>query len=286
MEISPLVKKLVALAIEEDLAFGDITSSLAVPEASVSVAHVVAREQLVVCGLAIAQCVVATAGWGLHVELTAREGDTVQGGTPLLTLRGATREILSAERTVLNFLQRLCGVATATCALVLKNPGIVLLDTRKTMPGWRLLDKYAVRIGGARNHRISLGDMILIKNNHIDAHPGGLRAVLANVVADKPLYMPWEVEVRSLAELAVALEFSPTIVMLDNFSDVLIAEALKSISAQQRRPLVEVSGGVTPERLAALASLGVDAVSMGALTTRAPNVDISLRIVSQSSGAA
>jgi nicotinate-nucleotide pyrophosphorylase (carboxylating) len=187
---------------------------------------------------------------------------------------------------VLNFLQRLSGVATAARALVLKNPGIVLLDTRKTMPGWRLLDKYAVRIGGARNHRFSLGDMILIKNNHIDAHPEGMRAVLAHIVANKPLYMPWEVEVRTLQELGVALEFSPTIVMLDNFSDELIAEALTRISAQPRRPLVEVSGGVTPERLVSLASLGVDAVSMGALTTRAPNVDISLRIVSQVAGAA
>ena len=125
---------------------------------------------------------------------------------------------------------------------------------------------------------MSLGDMILVKNNHIDAHPGGIRAVLESVCANKPVSMSWEVEVRNLGELAVALEFAPDMIMLDNFSDNQIRDAMVTVRASQRRPLIEVSGGVRSERLGALQALGVDAVSAGALTTQAPNVDISMRI--------
>jgi nicotinate-nucleotide pyrophosphorylase (carboxylating) len=141
-----------------------------------------------------------------------------------------------------------------------------------------MLDKYATHVGGARNHRACLGDMVLVKNNHIDAHPGGIRGALEGIVSKKPLYMPWEVEVRSMEELAVALEYQPTVVMLDNFSDEDVGSALAVIRKSDRRPLIEVSGGISKERLSRLAALGVDAVSVGRLTTGAPNVDISLRI--------
>jgi nicotinate-nucleotide pyrophosphorylase (carboxylating) len=278
MEITPLVRKLVAIAIEEDLLFGDITASLSVPADRASSAKVIARQSLVVCGLDIAQAVIEVGGWAVSVHKKCVEGAVVNEGEVLLELSGPTRGLLAAERTILNFLQRLCGVATHTHQICASSKGVTLLDTRKTMPGWRFLDKYAVRVGGARNHRFSLGDMILVKNNHIDAHPDGMRGALASVVRGKPLYMPWEVEVRSLDELLIALEFSPTIVMLDNFSDDHISEAMKVVVARSSRPLVEVSGGVTKERLALLSTLGVDAVSMGALTTQAPNVDISMRI--------
>jgi nicotinate-nucleotide pyrophosphorylase (carboxylating) len=125
---------------------------------------------------------------------------------------------------------------------------------------------------------MNLGDMLLVKNNHIDAHPGGIRGALAAVVVGKPFYMPWEVEVRSLDELAIALEYKPTIVMLDNFSDDLVHGAVKLINESSHKPLIEVSGGMTLERIQRLQGSGIDAISMGSLTTAAPNVDISMRI--------
>ncbi len=278
MEITPAVRKLVALALEEDLAFGDITANLAVPEDRVSRAHVVARQRLVACGLPTVRAVIEAGGWSIRIDIRHREGEIVESETPLLELEGSTRALLAAERTILNFLQRLCGVATFAHEVCAAAPGLTILDTRKTMPGWRYLDKYAVRTGGGKNHRFSLGDMILVKNNHIDGHPRGIRGALGDVVAGKPPYMRWEVEVRNLEELRIAQEFTPDIIMLDNFSDDLIRQAVEIVKGRTPRPLLEVSGGVTKERLATLAMLGVDAVSIGALTTRAPNVDISMRI--------
>jgi nicotinate-nucleotide pyrophosphorylase (carboxylating) len=222
--------------------------------------------------------VIEGGGWCIKVDVHCSEGAVVQDETSLVELEGPTRAVLAAERTILNFLQRLCGVATFTHDVCAAQPGLTILDTRKTMPGWRYLDKYAVRTGGGQNHRFSLGDMILVKNNHIDGHSHGIRGALGDVAATKPPYMPWEVEVRNLEELRIALEFSPHSIMLDNFSDELIREAVRIAEKATPRPLLEVSGGVTKERLSTLATLGVDAVSIGALTTRAPNVDISMRI--------
>lgn len=278
---SPLVRRLVELALNEDLSSGDVTAELGISAQHRSCAHIIAREHLVVCGVDIVPMVRAIGAWEFSIEYVRSDGDIVKAQEPIVRLQGSTRELLSAERTLLNFLQRLCGVATYTRSFVdACGPGVAVLDTRKTMPGWRVLDKYAVRIGGGRNHRFSLGDMILVKNNHIDAHPGGLRGVLADIVAHKPLYMPCEVEVRNLAELKIALEFHPDIVMLDNFSDANVQEAMQYLSTLPKRPRVEVSGGITRERAHHLGTLGVDAVSVGGLTTRAPNVDISMRIES------
>ena len=276
---SPLVRKLVDLAIEEDLAHGDITASLTVPESHTSKAKVIAREKLVVCGLDIVAEIVKSGGWSLSVQKKASEGAWAADGDILVELAGSTRELLSAERTILNFLQRLSGVATYTREFCENQKGLKILDTRKTMPGWRLLDKYAVKTGGASNHRFSLGDMVLVKNNHIDAHPQGIKGALADVVAKKPLYMPWEVEVRNLDELKVALSFNPTIVMLDNFNDDALKDAVALVKSAAHQPMIEVSGGVSKERLAKIQAAGVDAASVGALTTRAPNVDISMRIM-------
>ena len=276
---SPLVRKLVDVAIEEDLSLGDITATLTVPENHTSKAKVIARERLVVCGLDIVSEIVKAGGWSLAVSKKAVDGDWASDGDCLVELSGSTRELLSAERTILNFLQRLSGVATYTREFCEGQKGLKILDTRKTMPGWRLLDKYAVRMGGASNHRFSLGDMVLVKNNHIDAHPQGIKGALADVVAKKPLAMPWEVEVRNLEELNVALSFNPTIVMLDNFNDDALKDAVALVRAATHQPMIEVSGGVSKERLAKIQEAGVDAASVGALTTRAPNVDISMRIL-------
>jgi len=275
---SPLVRKLIDLALEEDLALGDITASLTVPDHHTSKAKVIAREKLVVCGVDIVSEIVRAGGWSLTVHTRVADGTVVEDGDILVELAGRTRDLLSAERTILNFLQRLCGVATYTRNFCEACKGLKILDTRKTMPGWRLLDKYATKIGGASNHRFSLGDMVLVKNNHIDANPQGIRGALAEIVANKPLYMPWEVEVRDLEELTIALSFNPTIIMLDNFQDDRLKEAVALIKSVSQPPMIEVSGGVSKERLAAIHAAGVDAASVGALTTQAPNVDISMRI--------
>ena len=273
-----LIRKIVALALEEDLSFGDITAALTVPEEHRSTARIIARQNLVMCGCEILPTIIQEGHWGIHLLMKVSDGEVVESGAIIAELQGFTKELLAAERTMLNFLQRLCGVATFTRNFCAIQPGLVILDTRKTIPGWRVLDKYSVRVGGGRNHRFCLGDMILVKNNHIDAHPGGIRGALADIAKSKPLYMPWEVEVRNLDELRVALEFKPNIIMLDNFSDSLISAAVTLVQAAQDRPMIEVSGGITRDRLASIHNAGADAVSVGALTTQAPNVDISMRI--------
>lgn len=278
---APLIRKLVELALAEDCVDNDITSCVTVPVEHRSSARVVAREELVVCGLDLVPLIIEVGGWSITSHRCKDDGVVSRDGETLVELSGSTREILAAERTILNFLQRLSGVATFTRSFVAGQSGITILDTRKTIPGWRLLDKYAVKIGGASNHRLSLSDMILIKNNHIDAHPGGIRGALEAAVRMKPLAMPWEVEVRSLAELKVAVEFNPTIVMLDNFPDALLPEAVKCVRDASKGVLIEVSGGVSAERVALIKRSGVDAVSVGALTTKAPNVDISMRVFAQ-----
>lgn len=276
---SPLVRKLVALAIEEDLSFGDITANLCIPQNHKSTAAIVAREELAYCGSPILDIIRTEGHWNFSIEIKLAEGGSAAPNQVLAVFEGRTRELLSAERTVLNFLQRMCGVATFTRSFISEvGKKLIVLDTRKTMPGWRVLDKYAVKIGGAKNHRLSLGDMVLVKNNHIDAHPQGIRAALSHLISEKPPYMSWEVEVRNLEELRVALDFSPTIIMLDNFSDDLIKEAMSVVNSCGSRPMIEVSGGITKDRAKILADFGIDAVSSGSLTTAAPNVDISMRI--------
>lgn len=274
-----LVRRLIDLAIDEDHARSDITANVTVPEGHTSKAKVIARERLVVCGLDIVPEIVKAGAWKLTAERRGVEGSWANDGEILVDLSGSTRELLAAERTILNFLQRLCGVATYTRNFCEGIGGLKILDTRKTMPGWRFLDKYAVKTGGASNHRFSLSDMVLVKNNHIDAHPKGIQGALADVVAKKPATMSWEVEVRNLDELRVALSFNPTMIMLDNFRDDTLKDAIALVKSSPHRPLIEVSGGVSKDRLAAIQAAGVDAASVGALTTRAPNVDISMRIV-------
>lgn len=278
MKGANLIRKLVDLALEEDLGFGDITASLTVPEGHQSRARIIARQRLVMCGCEVLPVILQEGRWSIECTIAVEDGQVIEPETVIAELGGFTRDLLAAERTILNFLQRLCGVATYTREFSALEPGLIVLDTRKTMPGWRVLDKYAVRVGGGRNHRFCLGDMVLVKNNHIDAHPQGIRGALSDISTKKPLYMPWEVEVRTLEELHVALEYNPTIIMLDNFTDAEICEAAKIIRALADPPMIEVSGGITRDRLKSIKLAGADAVSVGALTTQAPNVDISMRI--------
>jgi nicotinate-nucleotide pyrophosphorylase (carboxylating) len=281
---SPLVNKLIRLAIAEDYSFGDVTSKLSVPKSATCKASIIAREPLVICGLDLIEKIFSEFGWQPDVKVLAKDGQKCRSGDILAKIAGNAREILAAERTILNFLQHLSGVATLTRKVVDKNKGLVILDTRKTTPGLRVLEKYAVAIGGAHNHRGHLGDMILLKNNHIDIHAkaskskASLSQLIRHIKNAKPPYMDFEVEVRTLEELSEVLREDPQIIMLDNMSDPTVKRAVKLIRAHSPKCFIEVSGGVTEKRLKKLKALGVDGVSMGMLTRSATMVDISLRI--------
>jgi nicotinate-nucleotide pyrophosphorylase (carboxylating) len=277
---TPFTRRLINLALEEDLGFGDITSELTISEKSRGTGTIRAKQPCVVCGLPIVPLIFRELGWEAEIKILKGEGSWVSSGTALVSLDGSTRHLLSAERTILNFLQRLSGVATYTKRVVDAAGGLQVLDTRKTMPGGRVLDKYAVSVGGGKNHRYSLGDMVLIKNNHVDSVKS-LDSLLSAVREKKPPYMPIEVEVRTLGELRTALKHRPTIVMLDNMSDGDIKKAVAVVRKEAPDVLLEVSGGVTIDRLKSLKGLGVDCVSMGALTTQATNVDISMAVSSK-----
>ena len=269
------VRTLIKLALEEDQAFSDVTAKCTIDSALKGRAVLHCKEELVVCGLPIIEIIAQQFACELKVELLQQEGARVDVKSELAHVNGSVRALLALERTILNFLQRLCGVATYTNNFVRNACGIEILDTRKTIPGWRQLDKYATRVGGARNHRADLKSMALVKNNHIDANLGDIAAVLA---ALSGCGVPVEVEVRDTRELAAVLKRQVDYVMLDNMSNQQISESLEMVKQLKPSVLVEVSGGVTPERLPELAQLGVKLVSVGALTTQARNVDISMSI--------
>jgi nicotinate-nucleotide pyrophosphorylase (carboxylating) len=272
------VKELIKLALIEDAPFGDQSALATISQQQRSQAVVLARESQIFCGAEFLPIICSELCTSISYQIYCVDGSSVSDGTELITLEGSTRSLLQLERPLLNFLQRLCGVASTTREAVEAAAGMTVLDTRKTMPGWRMLDKYAVRVGGGKNHRYSLSDMIMIKNNHIDAHQGDVVATLEAVYKNKPHFIPVEVEVRTLEELKATIAFNPTAVLLDNMSDDQIAVCLKVLKESAPQILIEVSGGITTERLKKLASLGVPAVSMGSLTTVARNRDLSLRI--------
>lgn len=274
---SPLVTDLIKLAIEEDLAGGDVTSDLTIPEDHQSQASFLAKEEMIVCGMPILEKLFAELHFPLKLSVLIKDGELVKSGAILAILQGKTRHILSAERLALNFLQHLSGIATLTHKVVKDSGKLKILDTRKTTPGLRIFEKYAVKTGGGQNHRMNLGDMILVKNNHIDAH-GNLETLLKDLYANKPEKLPIEIEIRNMQELKTAMEFKPTLIMLDNMDNEQVKEAIGFIRSKHNETMVEVSGGITEARLMQLSDLGVNYVSMGMLTNKAQSVDISLRI--------
>ena len=275
--LTPAVTRLIELAIEEDLGRGDATTQALVrPEASAT-AHLVARQRLTVAGLDVAAAVFHHLNPSIAVETQIDDGAEAQPGARVATYRGAAAALLSGERTALNFLQRLSGVATLTRAFVAAAQGTSLriTDTRKTTPGFRLLEKYAVRMGGGSNHRFDLGSGVLIKDNHV-ALAGSVSEAVRRAKGRVPHSLNIEVEVDTLAQLDEALAAGVAIVLLDNFTETDLGKAMVRIRAVKPRPLVEVSGGVTLARIPELARLGVDLVSVGALTHSAPAVDLAL----------
>jgi len=274
-------RRLVELALQEDVGAGDLTTQAVIPEALEGRAVFVARAAGVVAGLPAAALVFATLDSRVQFEPLPRDGDSVQRGTRLAKVGGPMRSVLSGERTALNFLQHLSGIATQTRRYVEAVAGLKcqVLDTRKTLPGWRLLEKYAVRCGGGHNHRVGLFDGVLIKDNHLSALGRGKKEIVAAVEAARKLHgtaVPLEIEVDNLAELDEALRCGPDIVLLDNMPPEQMREAVRRRDAVAPRVLLEASGGVTLATVRAIAETGVDRVSVGALTHSSPALDIAL----------
>ena len=268
------IAKLVTQALSEDVANGDITAELIGADVQAS-GRIVTREDGILCGTAFALEAFQQIDPSCHVEWAAQDGDSIAADSLVCTLSGPARALLTGERTALNFLQLLSGTATTAgqYAARVAHTGVKLLDTRKTVPGLRLAQKYAVTCGGCYNHRIGLFDAFLIKENHISAAGGIAEAVAAarNVAPDKPV----EIEVENEAELEQALTAGADRIMLDNFTLAALRDA---VSLTEGRAELEASGNVTDETLVAIAETGVDFISIGALTKHVRALDLSMRI--------
>jgi nicotinate-nucleotide pyrophosphorylase (carboxylating) len=270
-----VVDRIVALALEEDLSSGDLTTEACIDDEAVAVAHAVARQPVVVCGGGVFARVFARVDPSLAVDRFVADGELVGQGTRLWTVRGRARGILMGERVALNLVQRMTGVATQARRYVEALPPgskARITDTRKTTPGLRVLERYAVRAGGAHNHRDDLGSAVLIKDNHIAAC-GGVRSAIVRARASAPHTAKIECEVDTLEQLDIALAAGADIVLLDNMPDDVVAEAVKRTAG---RALLEASGGITLARVRSLAEVGIDAISVGALTHSVPAADIGL----------
>ena len=272
-----ITDKIIELALLEDLSLGDITSDTIFTPAMRAKAVISAKEDLVLCGTDTAREVFLAVDDTLVFTPLKKDGDEVKKGEAVCEIAGAVLSILKAERTALNFMQRLSGIASAARAFaaVGKKYGVLITDTRKTQPGLRRLDKYAVRVGGARNHRISLADTVMIKDNHIAA-AGSITAAVQKIKAAIGHTPKIEVETTNLQQVREALAAGADIILLDNMTPAQIAQCKAEING---RAVVEASGGINAANLEAYCQAGPDVISMGALTHSVPAKDLSLKIV-------
>ncbi len=270
------ISHLIDLALMEDIGSGDITTESVIDPNAMGQGEIIAKEAGVIAGLHIAETVFQKLDPEVRITFDIREGDTVTPSSRLLTLSGKLQGLLMGERTALNFLQRLSGIATQAQSYVaaLGKTAVRLVDTRKTTPGWRVLEKYAVRIGGAQNHRMGLYDGVLIKDNHIAACGSIEKAVLKTRQRISHL-VKIEVETSNFVEVEEAIKAGADVIMLDNMD---LDQIKKAVALINHRALVEVSGNVTRERLGPLAATGIDMISVGALTHSAQSLDLSMRI--------
>lgn len=267
--------KIIRHGLEEDIGNGDITTLSTVSEEKTISGSFIAKEAGVICGLPVLVRVFEILDASIIVELKINEGDLVKKGDLIARISGSARSILTGERVALNFLQRLSGIATRTRLAVeqISGTGAVIADTRKTTPGLRIVEKYAVRIGGGSNHRFNLADGILIKDNHIRA-AGGIQAAISCACKMAPHTLKIEVEVETFEQIQQALDSKADIIMLDNMSNEDMAKAVVLING---RSLVEASGNMGDKDLRTVALTGVDIISIGALTHTVDAMDISLR---------
>jgi nicotinate-nucleotide pyrophosphorylase (carboxylating) len=277
------------IALQEDRATHDATSHACIDDSQLAVATILAKQDCVLAGIgAVARIfeIFAQLEGSVHVhaEVTMHteifDGVRLHKGQPVAVIRHNARAILSCERVILNLLQRMSGIATTTrrYADAIAGTKCRILDTRKTAPGLRLIDKYAVRCGGGQNHRLDLSDGILVKNNHVDL-AGGIREVLERAHRNRKGEQPIQVEVRSMAELEDALQYGAEAILLDNMTPEQVHLAVQRVAHHTRRVPLEASGGITLENVRAYAEAGVDYISVGALTHSPRAVDLSMRIV-------
>ena len=276
------MRRIISAALEEDLAYGDLTSTLLIPPTLLARADIIAKGHMIVAGVAIAREVFQTVDSTIELTTHAGDGTMVRPSTTILSMKGKAQSLLQGERIALNFLQRLSGISTLThqfCEAVRDFP-VNLVDTRKTTPGLRALEKWAVRLGGGKNHRFSLHDGILIKDNHLMVMASqGLNITQTCLLARQqaPHGLRICVEVETIAQVRQALKGKADVLLLDNMTPDHVRQAVDLI---QKQALVEVSGGMTLDNVRAMAEAGPDFISIGALTHSAPSMDLSMEIVS------
>lgn len=278
-ELAVALEDIVRRALAEDAADQDVTSQLLVPQSLTASMKIVSRETICVCGMEVAAAVFAALDPEVKVNCLAHDGDIIDAGQVLMALDGRARSLLAGERVLLNLLQRMSGVATLTRRYVqaIAHTNAKLLDTRKTMPGLRLLDKYATRTGGAINHRMRLDDMVLIKDNHI-ALCGGVKAAFEQARRGLKRELPIVIECDTLAQVQEALICLPDRILLDNMT---LDELRRAVAMAAGRVALEASGGVNLSTIAAIAETGVDYISTGAITHSAVAVDIGADIAAE-----
>ena len=270
------IDTLIELAFQEDIGIGDITTDATVPSSQNGIGTLIAKSDGVVAGLPIAEQTFKKLDSDLTFTAFVEDGDTIQAGSHIADVQGDAKTILIGERTALNFLQRLSGVATLTSQFVnaVADYEVKIVDTRKTTPGWRAIQKYAVTVGGGHNHRFGLYDGVLIKDNHIVA-AGGITQAIRRARKAAPHTVKIEVEVETIEQVNEALEANADILLLDNMSLELMEQVVQQVGD---RAVTEASGGITLDRVKAVASTGVDYISVGALTHSAMPMDISLSL--------
>jgi nicotinate-nucleotide pyrophosphorylase (carboxylating) len=273
---------LLEAALAEDLRSGDVTSELVIDASATGGGRIEARQPLVVCGLELAAAAFARVDPAVHVEPLRGVGDRAAAGEVLARVRGPLRGILAAERTALNFLGRMCGVATHTARYVdaVAGTGARILDTRKTLPGWRALDKHAVAAGGGKNHRFALDDAVLLKDNHVHV-AGGVGPAVKTALAGAASHLQIQVEVESLEEARSAVEAGANALLLDNRTPEQVRRIVDELG---ERVSLEASGGVTLDNVRAFAEAGAQRISIGALTHSAPCADVALELEDDAAG--
>ncbi|MFY8020697.1 MAG: carboxylating nicotinate-nucleotide diphosphorylase [Bacteroidia bacterium] len=277
----PDINELIEIAIREDVGDGDHSSLACIPADQQGQAYCIAKESGIIAGIELAKKIFHRIDPHLVYEAHLKDGDEIQIGTRVFDVKGSDISILTAERLVLNFMQRLSGIASQSkkISLILKDYKTTILDTRKTTPGMRLLEKWAVKTGGCSNHRMGLYDMVMLKDNHID-FAGGIKQAIQKTneyLQNKGLNLDIEIETRSLDEVKEVLEFGGVKrIMLDNFSPELLKEAIQLINGQYE---TEASGGITLSTIEKYAESGVDFISVGALTHSSKSIDLSMRVL-------
>jgi nicotinate-nucleotide pyrophosphorylase (carboxylating) len=271
---APVIERNIRAALEEDIGDGDLTARL-VPEKATARAHILTRGNIVLCGVPWVDACFRQLDPAIEIRWRVADGDHVPAGQVLCTLRGPARALLTGERTALNFLQLLSGVATATRRYVdaVRGTRAKILDTRKTLPGLRVAEKYAVMTGGGVNHRMGLYDAVLIKENHIAA-AGGVTAAMRAATASAPAGVSIQVEVETLDELKAAIDAGARLILLDNMNPARMREA---VTVAAGRAELEASGGITLDTVREVAETGVDRISIGSLTKDIKAADLSMR---------